>query len=290
MDPPDKTILPGISEQSKEEEEHFGNTYESPSNYAHIVLSRSPTPELRESGIHLINPEVTKSNPDMSIPPQAFPVFPVLPPEIRLRIYELALPCGTTITRVFNTDEMRYGLRRLVPPILQVCREARYSFRAVGPTDMRRVPFEILSMSPSGRGVCVDWARDSLFIRRGFNIPLTELASYSRIRSLVMDWGLRPCWVQTSIPEGAAFIRQFPGLQVLTLLVEFNENEWTSEHGSAMLLRIKKKQTRAIAHMVKREFGIQKELRSWWTPPELRVVHKTEYWRNQPQFRRYQQL
>ena len=102
------------------------------------------------------------------------------------------------------------------------------------------------------------------------------------MRSLVMDWGLRPCWVQTSVPEGAAFIRRFPALEVLTLLVEFNENEWTAEHGNARLLRLKKKQTRGIAQLVRGEFEVQKALRPWWCPPELRVVHKTEYWRNQP--------
>ena len=32
---------------------------------------------------------------------------------------------------------------------------------------MRRVPFEKLSVGPGGRGVYVDWAHDSIFIRRG---------------------------------------------------------------------------------------------------------------------------
>lgn len=98
-----------------------------------------------------------------------------------------------------------------------------------------------------------------------------------------MDWGLRPCWVHSSLSRGVDFIRKFPALKVLTLLVEFNESEWTVQHGNARLLRIKRKETRAIAQQVRDEFDTQALLWPCWERPELRVVHKTEYWRMQPE-------
>lgn len=156
---------------------------------------RCCTPELQDSGIALINPEYMTSRCCSAlapIPPQTFPAFPLLPAEIRLRIYELALPAqGTTVSRIYNTEELRFGLRRRVPPVLQACRESRYSLvRVDSATDMRRMPFELVCLPSTGKGVYVDWEKDSLLIRRG-----CEFFCSIPIRNFFAFFGISGTWI-----------------------------------------------------------------------------------------------
>lgn len=104
-----------------------------------------------------------------AVAPSEFHSFPLLPLELRLRIWEHALPDGVRIPRIWNNDKRGYAIRRPVPAILHVCRETRDWF-IQGPwsqcvSDLR-YELTCLSEETSG-GVYVNWARDNVHILRG---------------------------------------------------------------------------------------------------------------------------
>ncbi|KAJ3957163.1 hypothetical protein N0V92_006283 [Colletotrichum tropicale] len=114
---------------------------------------------------------------------------------------------------------------------------------------------------------------------------MPDAANFANIQHLAMDWGLRPCWVQGQCLVGIHFIRQFPSLKTLTLLVMFHVHAFgNSEDGE-------------FASKVKQQERIQRrralcEIKSWvmdairetkeslpdWKAPEVRAVRKTDYW------------
>ena len=104
------------------------------------------------------------------------------------------------------------------------------------------------------------------------------MAAYANLRSLVMDWGLRPCWVETSVDEGVEFVRRFPKLEIVTLLVEFSEYDWPDTHSSRGIVRCKRREVKRIGALVRTATRKINARNPEWHPPDVRVVHRTEHW------------
>lgn len=109
----------------------------------------------------------------------------------------------------------------------------------------------------------------------------TEVATYANLQKLVMTWGLRPCWVESALDEGVHFIRQFPKLRVLTLLVDFSEHGWPEPSTLRFLKKLKRNEVKRIWGLVQKAFREAREHDPVWSPPSLRIVHRTANWSRQ---------
>lgn len=107
------------------------------------------------------------------------------------------------------------------------------------------------------------------------------MAGYADLQSLVMNWGLRPCWVDSAVDRGARFVQQFPRLQLLTLLVDFSEHGWPEPSTLRGLKRLKRDEVRRIWALVKKAFRRAEERDPGWRAPGLHIVHRTENWSRQ---------
>lgn len=104
------------------------------------------------------------------------------------------------------------------------------------------------------------------------------MAAYTGLRSLVMNWGLRPCWVDSAVDDGVRFVRKFPELRLLTLLVDFNEHGWPEPSTLKGLRRLKRTEVKRIWALVRAAFRRAEEENPGWTAPGLHIVHRTENW------------
>lgn len=94
-----------------------------------------------------------------------FPQFSSLPAELRLAIWENALPGAAVVPRVWNNDEQRFTLFRRTPAVLQACRESRHGLTRNKPThDRPGVKYQLTSALD---GAYINWTRDSIWISRG---------------------------------------------------------------------------------------------------------------------------
>ncbi|KAK3933976.1 hypothetical protein QBC46DRAFT_274702, partial [Diplogelasinospora grovesii] len=210
-----------------------------------------------------------------------FQQFPVLPSEIRLQIWEQALPGPRVVPRTWNNDKYHYSLRRRVPLILQVCREARYLGLSM---------YHLVRQFEKKDGaVYLNWAKDEVYIRRGCKYMVTkfEFMQLQRLRFLRMHWGLRPCWCQTTLYEGVGFLRQFPALEVITIMTAFAEStaSATSQEYADKLatsrkfsVKLKSRTLRSIASMILTQFRLEIVRDPAWRPPRLRVVRLEVWW------------
>lgn len=105
-----------------------------------------------------------------------------------------------------------------------------------------------------------------------------EVAAYANMENLVMTWGLRPCWVESTLEGGVRFIQQFPNLKLLTLLVDFTEHGWPEPSTHSGLKRLKRNEVKRIWGLVQRGFRNANRYCPDWTAPTLHIVHRTANW------------
>lgn len=240
-------------------------------------------------------------------PSSSFPQFRFLPPELRWMIWEAALPEPTVVPRTWNNRQFRYILQRKVPSVLQACSEARGLLVAKCQTTLPSTSAPRLQLvKPRGRadeGMYMNWRTDSVWIYRGCKSCLSrvggdqvsiswlthfpddigevEVAAYANMERLVMNWGLRPCWLDSIVNEGVKFIQQFPKLGLLTLLVDFSEHGWPEPSTLKGLKRLKRNEVKRIWGLVQKAFAEAKKNDSTWSPPALHIVHRTANWSRQ---------
>ncbi|KAF6835518.1 hypothetical protein CMUS01_05742 [Colletotrichum musicola] len=223
----------------------------------------------------------------------AFHKFASLPAELRFRIWRLATPRQTLVDRSMDKT-MSYTLRRhgSVPAVLHACRESRAElvYHADDRRGARDEQYEMVHVSEedeeSGRGVYVNCQRDTLYLYRAPNRGIMpNAASYASVENLAMEWGLRPCWVQGQCHEGVKFIRQFPSLRTLTIVVTFKVVVMNSDCSASEKNRRERAQKRRAMREIRSEILQAVEAAAaaesggpGWTPPEIRVVPKTKFW------------
>ncbi|GKT50806.1 uncharacterized protein ColSpa_10987 [Colletotrichum spaethianum] len=257
-------------------------------------------PPLSESDHDPLHAELASLDlTDCTLSP-VFHYFSSLPPELRTRIWRLAAPKPTVVVRIMNNTTMEYGLRRHVPSLLQVCRESRAEllYDADDRRGSRVGQFHLLHLSrehkEQGKGVYMNYSDDTLMIYRApQQAIMPDAVNFSNLQHLAMEWGLRPCWVQNHCHTGVRFVRQFPRLRTLTLLVNFKIyhepplGESSSKHREQTqkrraLWEIKTWVLEAIAQDCTRRTPNGDADVEAWTPPEVRVVPKTKYWTASP--------
>ncbi|KAK1997187.1 hypothetical protein LX36DRAFT_711835 [Colletotrichum falcatum] len=250
---------------------------------------------------NLLHEELASLDLSDAAPSPAFHLFRSLPPELRVKIWRLAAPKPAVVERIMNNTTMAYALRRRVPALLQVCRESRAEL-LYQPNDRRGSPdgqFQLLHLSrehmEEGKGVYMNCNDDTLLICRApQHVVMPDVANLANIRHLAMDWGLRPCWVQNHCHAGARFVRQFPQLRTLTLLVSFKTyNELPlGESGRKHREQTQKRRAlREIKGWVLEALAQDREKRAaegepgaadadadTWPSLEVRVVPKTRFW------------
>lgn len=93
-----------------------------------------------------------------------------------------------------------------------------------------------------------------------------------------MTWGLRPCWVDSTVDDGVKFLQLFPKLQLLTLLVDFSDNGWPEPLTVKGTKRLKRDEVKRIWALVRDAFSKAKTLNPDWQVPNLHIVHRGESW------------
>ncbi|ROW08623.1 hypothetical protein VPNG_06240 [Cytospora leucostoma] len=222
--------------------------------------------------------------PDSLSSPSSFPQFQHLPPELRCLVWEAALPEPTVVPRTWNNGKFRYNLQRKVPPVLQACAESRGLLIAPSEEFWVSAAPKYQLVQTRGRddeGVYMDFKRDAIWVYRGYDISETEIKGYANLQSLVMNWGLRPCWVDSAVDKGVRFVQQFPKLELLTLLVDFSAHGWPEPSTLKGLRRLKRNEVKRIWSLVQKAFMKAKERDPSWIVPKLHIVHKTEHWSRQ---------
>jgi len=99
----------------------------------------------------------------------SFPKFAMLPVEIRLKIWEYALPGPTLIKRDIRVAHRFVGgpARRPIPAVLQACSESRRAFVASpGSSDRNGSKYQLVDLNGDGRRIYVDWSKDDICIFR----------------------------------------------------------------------------------------------------------------------------
>ncbi|KAL1850370.1 hypothetical protein Daus18300_012965 [Diaporthe australafricana] len=218
-------------------------------------------------------------------PPPSFPQFQRLPVELRYLIWEAAVPEPIVVPRTWNNSKFRYNLQRSVPAVLQACAESRGLLLVPQPGAARAAAaaaapkYELVQMpGREDEGVYMDFERDSIWVYRGYDINDAEVAAYASLRSLVMSWGLRPCWVDSAVDDGVRFARKFPNLRLLTLLVDFNEHGWPDPSTLKGLRRLKRTEVKRIWALVQAAFRRAEADDPGWTAPRLHIAHRTANW------------
>lgn len=112
-------------------------------------------------------------------------------------------------------------------------------------------------------------------------IHADEIAAYAGLENLVMNWGLRPCWVDSAVGHGVGFVQQFPRLKLLTLLVDFSEHGWPEPSTLKGLKKLKRDEVKRIWALVQKAFREAQELDPRWSPPSLHIAHRTANWSRQ---------
>lgn len=107
------------------------------------------------------------------------------------------------------------------------------------------------------------------------DVSHVEVAGYACLENLVMTWGLRPCWVESALDKGVKFIRNFPKLKLLTLLVDFTEHGWPDPSTISGLKRMKRGEVKRVWALVQKAFRVAHEHDPSWSPPVLHLVHRT---------------
>ncbi|OLN81923.1 hypothetical protein CCHL11_08600 [Colletotrichum chlorophyti] len=217
-----------------------------------------------------------------------FHLFTSLPPEVRTKIWRLAAPKPAVVERTINNTTMAYGLRRRVPALLHACRESRAELtydpsHRTGASDGQ---FDLVHVSheakTQGKGVYLNCKEDTLLMYRAPpKAIMPDAPNFARVRNLAMEWGLRPCWVQNHCHAGVVFVKQFPALQTLTLLVSFKIYNHLPLGESGSKHREQTQKRRALGEIkgwVLDAMGAEKTADPRWCPPEVRVVPKTRYW------------
>jgi hypothetical protein len=91
-----------------------------------------------------------------------------------------------------------------------------------------------------------------------------EFAQLRKLRHLIMNWNLQPCWVESKLDQGVYFVRRFQELETLTLVVEnfvygFSEKQL-------------KRKLKVVAASVLRQFATESGRDKTWSRPKLRVL------------------
>lgn len=113
------------------------------------------------------------------------------------------------------------------------------------------------------------------------DIGAAEIDAYANMEKLVMNWGLRPCWLDSMVDNGVRFTQKFPRLRLLTLLVDFSEHGWPEPSTLKGLNRLKRNEVKRIWGLVQKAFREAKGSDPSWSPPVLHIVHRTANWSRQ---------
>lgn len=130
-------------------------------------------PDAMISTFHHLDPNIFVEEFSPSHPsriPQQFSNFSKLPAELRLQIWQMALPGSTRVRREWNNSKFRFELRRTPPAVLQACIESRMAFKSTKvPSQGSGSGYELVHITtePDDPGIFVDWEKDALLIHRG---------------------------------------------------------------------------------------------------------------------------
>ncbi|TQN70511.1 hypothetical protein CSHISOI_04976, partial [Colletotrichum shisoi] len=250
-------------------------------------------------------------------PSQTFHLFGSLPPELRAQIWEFAALAASqpaVVARVLNKRTISryrpwgfafyerlmhrndsFDLYRPTPALLHVCRESRTGLLNViiNRRGSREGKLEVLYLSrqhkEEGKGVYINFAVDTLLIYQVPHVPVMKDADhFANLQYLAMEWGLLSSWDSLDgCRAGVRFIRNFPRLRKLTLLVKFLVFNTLppDEPGRRRREQTQKRHAlRAILDDVYHAIDLSTDEQPMtdegelWKEPEVRVVPKTRAW------------
>ena len=105
---------------------------------------------------------------DQKNTPTEFRFFSKLPAELRLRIWELAVPGARALSRQWNNRKFQYSLLGPVPAVLHASQEARQWLTHTAASDRASsTRYELIDREAGEGKVFINWSQDDVFIDRG---------------------------------------------------------------------------------------------------------------------------
>lgn len=166
-------------------------------------------------------------------PPHTFSLFPLLPAEIRLKIWDLALQ-PRTVTLYYNKRRHSVTSPTACPRLLSVNHEARYeALRFCSPT---------LATSSSPASVYLAGKFDSIYIPRigamGYDDTLRDFKSFlvnpqelDYISELALDYVETEEKRPWETYDKSVLIRSFPNLKIVTLVLGWKPGHEGHQNG-----------------------------------------------------------
>ncbi len=101
--------------------------------------------------------------------PTEFRFFSKLPAELRLRIWELAVPGARALSRQWNNRKFQYSLLGPVPAVLHASQEARqWLTHTASSNRASSTRYDLIGREAGEEGkVFINWSQDDVFIDRG---------------------------------------------------------------------------------------------------------------------------
>ncbi|KAH9897157.1 hypothetical protein F4778DRAFT_744595 [Xylariomycetidae sp. FL2044] len=165
-------------------------------------------------------------------------LFAKLPPEIQIRILQLAIAKPTVITRssgiatpgeylarqdaidhVLNLSPFVMKSLTFDRPVSNNAIVERFLKQQESPDDVKFQEIFIHPCDPPGREAWMNWTSDCLFVQRGTWLSTTELELYQNLRFLAMEYA-PPFWGSSrSNQNGAELIKSLPNLRRVVILL-----------------------------------------------------------------------
>ena len=117
----------------------------------------------------LDEPSQERQQDDQNTPTE-FRFFSKLPAELRLRIWELAVPGARSLSRQWNNRKFQYSLLGPVPAVLHASQEARqWLAHTASSSRASSTRYDLIGREEAGEEgkVFINWSQDDVFIDRG---------------------------------------------------------------------------------------------------------------------------
>jgi hypothetical protein len=171
---------------------------------------------------------------DLDAPLAKFELFPYLPIELRLDIWDLARPDSRRIEVIFKADRRRiaHAFRADVPTPFGICRESRYRMKQI---------YKSAFDNPAAENTCyIDFNRDCLSISGSFSSPQltgflfrpSSKEDFARLQRFAVSESASSWLISSNTTKAANFFLSLTSLREYIYLQITSCREYTSTYTS----------------------------------------------------------
>ncbi|KAH9897156.1 hypothetical protein F4778DRAFT_246087 [Xylariomycetidae sp. FL2044] len=227
---------------------------------------------------------------------QDFHCFALFPPEIQVRVLQLAIAQPSVVTRTSGvvTPEQRLVRYNNIKNILDLSSTIlesltferplpntgiveRFLERQEDTSDARFQEIFIHPCDPPGHEAFINWSVDYLFVQRGTSLSDIELEQYQNLRYLAMEYA-SPFWGNSRRnAQGVDLIRSLPNLKRVVILLGSMDCKLSILPGKKKERKLLLKQgLRAAQEEVHR--ALENNTDADWKRPAVHVCLRSRFW------------